>query len=93
MAYLTNKMQGEESNAFNTFVSWLDENWKYVAGFGLASQLVDQFFKWLTKRSEARIKEIYKEQYDNTVKPEISKLTQSIDGLKESIWELKNQIK
>ena len=92
MAYLTNKMN-ENTHPFNSLVEWLAENWKYIAGFGLASQLIDRFFKWLTKRSEARIKEIYNEQYDNKVKPEISRLTQSIDALKESIWELKDKIK
>ena len=92
MAYLTNKMN-ENTHPFNSLVEWLAENWKYIAGFGLASQLIDRFFKWLTKRSEARIKEIYNEQYDNMVKPEISKLTRSIDDLKESIWQLKDKIK
>jgi hypothetical protein len=92
MAYLTNKMN-ENTHPFNSLVEWIAENWKYIAGFALASQLIDRFFKWLTKRSEARIKEIYNEQYDNKVKPEISRLTQSIDALKESIWELKDKIK
>lgn len=92
MAYLTNKMN-ENTHPFNSLVEWLAENWKYIAGFGLASQLIDRFFKWLTKRSEARIKEIYNEQYDNMVKPEIGKLTRSIDDLKESIWQLKDKIK
>ena len=92
MAYLTNKMQ-DNTHPFNSLVEWIAENWKYIAGFGLASQFIDRFFKWLTKRSEARIKEIYNEQYDNMVKPEISKLTRSIDDLKESIWQLKDKIK
>ncbi len=92
MAYLTNKMQ-DNTHPFNSLVEWIADNWKYVAGFGLASQFIDRFFKWLTKRSEARIKEIYNEQYDNMVKPEISKLTRSIDDLKESIWQLKDKIK
>lgn len=92
MAYLTNKMN-ENTHPFNTLVEWIAENWRYIAGFGLASQFIDRFFKWLTKRSEARIKEIYNEQYDNMVKPEISKLTRSIDDLKESIWQLKDKIK
>jgi len=93
MAYLTNKMQTEDTHSFNSLVEWISENWKYIAGFGLASQFIDRFFKWLTKRSEARVKEIYNEQYDSRVKPEITKLTQSIDDLKESIWQLKDKIK
>jgi len=92
MAYLTNKMN-ENTHPFNSLVEWIAENWKYIAGFGLASQFIDRFFKWLTKRSEARIKEIYNEQYDTKVQPEISKLTRSIDELKESIWLLKDKIK
>jgi len=93
MAYLTNKMQGDETGQFNQLLNWLSENWKYIAGFGLASQFIDRFFKWLTKRSEARIKEIYLEQYEATVKPEISDLTKSINELRESIWHLKDRIK
>lgn len=92
MAYLTNKMN-ENTHPFNSLIEWIAENWKYIAGFGLTSQFIDRFFKWLTKRSEARIKEIYNEQYDAKVQPEISKLTKSIDELKESIWLLKDKIK
>ena len=96
MEYLkmrTNTMHNEDTNAFNAIIVWLSENWEKIAGFGLASQLVDRFFKWLTKRSEARMKEIYNEQYEDKVKPEIGKLTKSIDELKESIWQLKDKIK
>ena len=93
MEYLQKNKMNEDTHPFNSLVEWIAENWKYIAGFALASQLIDRFFKWLTKRSEARIKEIYNEQYDNRVKPEISRLTQSIDALKESIWELKDKIK
>ncbi len=93
MAYSINKMHNDDTNTFNAVITWLAENWEKIAGFGLASQLIDRFFKWLTKRSEARIKEIYKEQYETTVKPEITKLASSIDALKESIWELKDKIK
>lgn len=91
MDYLTNKMQ--DTNSFHTIIAWLSENWEKIAGFGIASQLIDRFFKWLTKRSEARIKEIYNEQYDVKVKPEITRLASSIDALKESIWELKDEIR
>lgn len=85
-------MQGDEST-FNTAITWLSENWEKIAGFGLASQFVDRFFKWLTKRSEARIIEIYKEQYEHTAQPEIKRLTQAMDDLKQSIWELKDSIR
>lgn len=93
MAYLTNKMQSEDTNSINAIISWLAENWVKIGIFAVVSQFIDRFFKWLTKRSEARIKEIYNEQYDNMVKPEIGKLTRSIDELKESIWQLKDKIK
>ncbi len=89
----TNTMHNEDTTTFNAIIVWLSENWEKIAGFGLASQLIDRFFKWLTKRSEARIKEIYDEQYHTKVEPEISKLTHSIDALRESIWELKDKIK
>lgn len=93
MAHSTSRMQPNDLNAFEIVVQWVAANWKEISGFALASQFIDRFFKWLTKRSEARIKEIYTEQYETQVKPEISKLTKSIDELKESIWGLKNQIK
>lgn len=93
MAYLTNKMQTEDTNSINTIISWLAENWVKIGIFGLVSQFINKFFAWLTKRSEARIKEIYLEQYEAKVEPEMTKLRKSMDELKESIWQLKDKIK
>lgn len=91
MAYLTNKMN-ENTHPFNSLVEWIAENWKYIAGFGLASQFIDRFFKWLTKRSEARIKEIYLEQYEVTAKPEIKELTEAVNELRKVMWRLEDKI-
>lgn len=96
MVYLkmnTNTMHNEDTTTFNAIIVWLSENWEKIAGFGLASQLVDRFFKWLTKRSEARIKEIYQEQYEITAKPEIKELTESINELRKVMWRLEDKIK
>ena len=93
MAYSKTDMQQNDIAWYIAIIEWFDNNWKLVAGFALASQFIDRFFKWLTKRSEARIKEILKDEIDESVKPELSKLSDSIDALKESIWELKNKIK
>ncbi len=92
MAYLTNKMQDSNSD-LHAIGAWFVENWGKMGILALISQFINHFFKWLTKRSEARIKEIYKEQYETTVKPEITALTNSINELKESIWHLKDRIK
>jgi hypothetical protein len=92
MAYLTNKMN-ENTHPFNSLIEWIADNWRYIAGFGLASQFIDRFFKWLTKRSEARIKEIYLEQYEVTAKPEIKELTESINELRKVMWRLEDKIK
>lgn len=83
----------QSNTTLNIIIDWLAENWAKMAIFGLAYKFIDRFFAWLTKRSEARIKEIYAEQYKETVKPEITRLSESIDSLKDSIWQLKDKIK
>lgn len=94
MAYLKIKsMQQDELTWWQSFISWLNINWFALGVMGLVAKFIDSLFKWLTKRSEARVKEIYQEQYESTVRPEINKLTSSIEGLKESVWALKDKIK
>jgi len=90
---INNTMHNEDTTTFNAIIVWLSENWEKIAGFGLASQLIDRFFKWLTKRTEARIKEIYQEQYEITAKPEIKELTESINELRKVMWRLEDKIK
>lgn len=89
----TLKINMQNTSTVNTIIEWLADNWAKIGLFILAFKFTDSFFSWLTKRSEARIKQIYSEQYTETVKPEITRLSNSIDSLKESIWELKDKIK
>lgn len=53
------------------------------------NNFISKYFEWKKSQQQNFIEEVI----HNKVSPEISELRDSIDQLKEAIWELKNKIK
>lgn len=86
-------MQGDQTNVLNDFLQWLANEWAKIGILALAYKGIDGLFRYLNKRTDARIREIIAEQHKATVEPQIEKLNHNMEALKESIWRLTDKIK
>lgn len=71
---------------------WIKDNMIVFGSFALAWKGISQAFKYLSEGRNAEIRAIIKDEINARVDPQIGKLSNSIDDLKEAIWDLKNKI-
>jgi hypothetical protein len=86
------QMQGnEEVGIFKNFLDFLTS----IAPWGACTIAFWKFIDWLARYMEdtrkARVREIVKETLEEFTNPQIDRLSESIDKLKEAIWELKDK--
>jgi len=84
------RMEPEQTTYWVDLVKWVSA-WvsAAIATVVTFNQFVNRYFDWKKNQQQQFIEQII----DNKVSPEISELRDSIDQLKEAIWELKNKIK
>ena len=81
----------DNSSWWTPMAKWVMDNTIVFLVFGLAWKGLSQAFKYLSEGRNAEIRAIIKEEINARVDPQITKLTDSIDDLKEAIWALKNK--
>lgn len=91
MAYLI-KMNNLHESWWAPLARWAMDNTIVFAAFGLSWKGLSLAFKHLSEGRNAEIRAIIKDEINARVDPQIGKLTNSIDDLKEAIWDLKNKI-
>lgn len=89
----TNNMQQDTTEWWMDILNWFKENAIVVSSLILGWKALDKGFKFLADGREAAIRAIVAQEIKQAVNPEIKDLTEGIKELRESIWELKNEIK
>lgn len=86
---ITKTMQ-EPVTLWKSIFDWIRENTIVFASIALAWKGLTLGFKYLNDGRRNEIVHIIEEELSTRVTPEITKLSTSIDELKEAIWALKN---
>lgn len=68
---------------------WIENNTLLFTCFALAWKAIDRAFKYMSDVQTAKLNKALDERIGTTVMPEIKRLHESIDELRESIWDLK----
>lgn len=67
-------------------IAWIKENVLLFSVFALAWKGLDKGFKYLSEGRDERIAVLIEQKLSAKVTPQIEKLSDSIDELKEAIW-------
>lgn len=74
---------------WQSVIEWIASNTVIFMIFGLCWKFFDKLVEIYEKSQDARITRLIEAQLKNSVTPEITKLTESIDELKKAIWTLR----
>lgn len=72
-------------------LSWIGANSVLFMCFGLAWKFLDKIVEIWEKSQDARISRLIDNRLNSTVTPEIKRLSESIDDLKEAIWSIQKK--
>jgi hypothetical protein len=84
-----NNMQQPQSVWWQTVLDWIGQNTVLFGVLGLIWKAIDKGFEHLEKTRNERLINLIETHLKTTVTPEIKKLSESIDDLKNAIWEMK----
>ncbi len=85
----SNVMAQSHTAWYVEILEWLKDNAIVWTSLILGWKAIDRGFKYLSDGRVSEIRQIVQEEIGKDIVPEIKRLSQSIDGLKESIWEIK----
>ena len=85
----TIRMQEPTHQWWEPILSWIGANSVLFMCFGLAWKFLDKLVEIWDKSQDARINRLI----DTRLNPELKKLSESIDSLKEAIWSIQTKHK
>lgn len=89
MELLKTKLMQQPTSWWQPIAEWAAANAPIFAGLGIVWKIVDRTFKYLSEARDERINTLIDQKLTTRITPEIHKLSNSIDELKEAIWEMK----
>lgn len=85
------KMSQPQQQWWEPITTWLSANTILFIIAGLAWKFLDKIVEMWEKSQDARISRLIENKLNASVSPEIKKLSESIDDLKEAIWKMKDK--
>lgn len=82
-------MQQPAAPWWQPILEWIASNTVLFGVFALLWKAIDKGVEIWKEARDERINQLIEKQLKNVVTPEIKKLSESIDDLKEAIWDLK----
>lgn len=85
MAISNNNMMPPQPTSFAIFLNFIKDSWPMIGGIVGMWKVIDEAAKYFSKKQEAKLRELIKEE----VNPQVSNLISAINELREEIGRLK----